>query len=765
MSRRIQIMLVVLVALAVCGSMAEAQVPPLLNYQGRVALNGTNFHGTGQFKFALGNNTNLSVVYWHNSTSWDSMDWEPVTAVSLPVTRGLFSVLLGDTSLANMAALSPTVFTNSQVWLRTWFDDGVSGAQRLMPDQRIVSAGYAMQAERVKSGAITTEMLSDDAVTGAKIADATITFANIAQGGASAGQALVWNGTAWSNAAPSAGLSGYDENGPFSPAPVAGGDSAIAMGVGANAYGDYSVVGGGRGNAASDRSTVAGGYANRALASDAVVCGGYSNICTVNASCIGGGYANCISTPAYSFGNTICGGWENRMGGLTLEDPLLENTIAGGYGNHLESQARYSTIGGGRSNHMFGGDCGTIAGGSGNVISTSAVGAAIGGGQENMVYERATNAVIAGGEANMIGRNGIHSTIGGGQGNYITGTVYPVHHSTICGGSLNLIWQGPYAYDSAWNVIVAGLGNSAFGRFAFIGGGLSNSIDGAEWSFIGGGQYNQIVGELGSVIAGGIENQIHYSDNAVIAGGIENQIHYSDNAVIAGGNENQIEDICTNAVIAGGWANVISNDSPWSTIGGGYKNYIAPFSRFATIPGGRYNEASNDYTCAMGHRAKARHEGAFVWGDSEYFDVLSTNADSWTVRCVGGARFISGINGSGGVTSGVFLATGAGNWVSLSDRNAKEAYVPVDPRAVLAKVAELPITTWQYKTQDPSIRHIGPVAQDFHAAFGLGETPLGINGTDIDGVALAAIQGLYRENQELKARLEAMEKKLEAMGR
>ena len=68
MSTRSHVMLVALLMLVVCGAMAQAQVPPLLNYQGRVALNGTNFNGTGQFKFALGN-TNLSVIYWHNSTS------------------------------------------------------------------------------------------------------------------------------------------------------------------------------------------------------------------------------------------------------------------------------------------------------------------------------------------------------------------------------------------------------------------------------------------------------------------------------------------------------------------------------------------------------------------------------------------------------------------------------------------------------------------------------------------------------------------------
>ena len=111
---------------------AAAQVPGLLNYQGRVAVSGTNFTGTGQFKFALVNGAG-SATFWSNGTA----------TVSLPVTKGLYGVLLGDTSVANMAALAPAVFTNSDVRLRVWFDSG-SGLQQLVPDQRIAAAAYAL---------------------------------------------------------------------------------------------------------------------------------------------------------------------------------------------------------------------------------------------------------------------------------------------------------------------------------------------------------------------------------------------------------------------------------------------------------------------------------------------------------------------------------------------------------------------------------------------------------------------------------------------
>ena len=96
-----------------------------------------------------------------------------------------------------------------------------------------------------------------------------------------------------------------------------------------------------------------------------------------------------------------------------------------------------------------------------------------------------------------------------------------------------------------------------------------------------------------------------------------------------------------------------------------------------------------------------------------------------------------------------------------SDRNAKEQFKPVNSRAVLDKVARLPISEWQYKQQGDA-RHIGPMAQDFHAAFAVGRDDKHITTVDADGVALAAIQGLNEKLEEQlrdkDARLEGLEK-------
>ncbi len=81
----------------------------------------------------------------------------------------------------------------------------------------------------------------------------------------------------------------------------------------------------------------------------------------------------------------------------------------------------------------------------------------------------------------------------------------------------------------------------------------------------------------------------------------------------------------------------------------------------------------------------------------------------------------------------------------------------VDTRDVLGRVSQLPIKQWSYKAQDPSIEHIGPMAQDFWREFHLGDDSLSISTIDPSGIALAAIQGLYQEVVELRARVQTLE--------
>jgi len=97
----------------------------------------------------------------------------------------------------------------------------------------------------------------------------------------------------------------------------------------------------------------------------------------------------------------------------------------------------------------------------------------------------------------------------------------------------------------------------------------------------------------------------------------------------------------------------------------------------------------------------------------------------------------------------------------MSDVNRKENFGAVDGADVLARLAEVPVTTWNYKGD--AVKHVGPMAQDFQAAFGVGEDERHIAPLDANGVALAAIQELYRQVQAQNARIEALERENAAL--
>ena len=163
--------------LTLCGSLLltaglRAQVPQLINYQGRVAVGGTNFNGSGQFRFALVN-SNGTATFWSNDGT-SAGGSQPAAAVSLAVSSGLYAVLLGDATLAGMAVVPATVFTNVDVRLRVWFNDGVSGSQLLSPDQRLAAVGYAMMAGNIPDGLVTAAKIADGTITGAKLASGAV---------------------------------------------------------------------------------------------------------------------------------------------------------------------------------------------------------------------------------------------------------------------------------------------------------------------------------------------------------------------------------------------------------------------------------------------------------------------------------------------------------------------------------------------------------------------------------------------------------------
>lgn len=154
--------------------------------------------------------------------------------------------------------------------------------------------------------------------------------------------------------------------------------------------------------------------------------------------------------------------------------------------------------------------------------------------------------------------------------------------------------------------------------------------------------------------------------------------------------------------------------------------------------------------------------GAGVTARSEQASALRIEAgaglliDAVSLAAGGADPRFSVANNGDVVTSGAMTATA---FNTTSDRNAKTGFTPIDPLEVLRKVSELAITRWAF-TNSTGVPHIGPVAQEFHAAFGVGADDRHIATVDADGVALAAIQGL---NVKLDAALRSREAEVKAL--
>ena len=158
--------------------------------------------------------------------------------------------------------------------------------------------------------------------------------------------------------------------------------------------------------------------------------------------------------------------------------------------------------------------------------------------------------------------------------------------------------------------------------------------------------------------------------------------------------------------------------------------------------------------------------GIGVQSDTLYFRCTSNTGNSGFIWYKGGVHSDTYANPGGG-TELMHLVSGGlyvnGTFVSSSDRNMKENFAPVQPREVLEKVVALPITRWNYKS-DAGAAHVGPMAQDFYAAFQVGPDDKHIAVVDEGGVALAAIQGLNQKLNEKDAEIQELRRVVKELG-
>jgi len=366
-------------------------------------------------------------------------------------------------------------------------------------------------------------------------------------------------------------------------------------------------------------------------------------------------------------------------------------------------------------NNTVSGDASTVAGGSGN--TASGFRAAVGGGQSNRA--EASGSVVGGGQENVT--NGDWSSIAGGWGNAAHGP-----YNTISGGEGNIT-------DNSWTAISGGHHNWAGAGGCVVGGRFHAA--GGLYSFIGGGTFNRAWGQY-SVVAGGGGDAITDSNSAT-------------------GNW---------STISGGRRNVTS--ALGATVSGGQTNTAS--ASFATVPGGVFNTASGRFSLAAGRHAAAAHDGSFVWADSLTDLITSPAVNTFSVRASGGIWL--GTNSTPSVPDGDFISTSTGAhlttggvWTNSSDRSAKENFTEVDRDDLLWRISTLPIMRWNYKTEDDSVTHIGPIAQDFRILFGVGTDDKSISTVDPSGIALAAIQALYSRNQKLEAAIARLQSEVEAL--
>ena len=524
---------------------------------------------------------------------------------------------------------------------------------------------------------------------------------------------------------------------------VTGHYGTISGGLGHTGGGEYSTIGGGWDNTASQvEATVGGGGGNLAGADDATVAGGADNTASGVSSVVGGGELN-VASGAHA---TIPGGLSNAASG-DYSFAAGRRAKANHQGAFVWADSTDADFASGAANQFL-------------VRSTAGVAFYVTTNEDGLrIASDATSPNILGGHHSNGFLPGAYGCTVGGGGTTGNPNLVTDPYCTVGGGIGNQAGDGDgdFSIDDADSATVSGgWGNSATNCCATVSGGDENTASG-DSSTVSGGESNTGSGKM-STIGGGSTNAC-VGDYATVGGGTSNQANDEGDTVGGGASNIANGDYAT---VGGGFDNTAMGSR--ATIGGGDSNTAAGL--YATAPGGRTNSAAGNYSFAAGRRAKANNSGAFVWGDSTDADVVSGAANQFVARASGGFYFYT----NAAASTGSILSAGSGTWASMSDRNVKKGFTPVDPKGVLAKLAAVPISTWSYKSEG-GVRHMGPMAQDLHAAFGLGDSNRSICTIDGDGISMAAIQGLYQLGREKDARIDGqaatikgLEKKLSEKG-
>ena len=574
----------------------------------------------------------------------------------------------------------------------------------------------------------------------------------------------------------------------------------VAGGFGNIVNGLYSVVSGGSQNTNGADSSVVGGGNNNTITLNggfSFIGGGYNNSNSGQYAIIGGGYENSASGTASFVG----GGGFNGLTAAGNSASGIDSVATGGLANH--SSGNSATIGGGINNTASGASS-VIAGGGIGGQGNEAEGdySAIGGGVGNENFGLACT--IGGGYQNSVGNP--YATVSGGLGNHAAGfcAVIAGGGGTLVGGVISGSVSGGNTAIGDYSTIPGGSNNVASGTFSFAAGQQARAVHGGTfvWADSQNAAFKSTTNDqfliraqggvginTGTTIAGGftLNTNMYLSGYAFYLRGLDesgvNQIDHNHGLAYCGqGETNFAPNVTPNGPVlwgfSGGALGEMSGgaqvDLAWTNSSVGIGTNSPSAKLHITSSGNQSNPQLRLDQTATGDYARIRM-------------ISGTTPGVWDIAAGGSGTsvmnfFVAPTIGATGTNILQLLPTGnavlAGTLSQSSDRARKENIKAINPEKMLAKVSELPISEWNY-ISEPGVEHVGPMAQDFYAAFNVGADDKHITTVDEGGVALAAIQGLDEklegrsqkaeagiqkleaENAELRQRLEALEKLLQ----